>query len=399
MEGSISFIPQIPNDIIFDVLSRLPVKTLVRFCCICKFWQKLITSDHGFIQSQLQNSVKRLTGYENVLLSSCVGDSPQDFTCKEDPNSQPIKFSKKLVTASEKSAGFRLYFKEDKFTMAGCCDGVICFVQFSKHNFNVNLEFMIYLCNPALCQCRALPPGHYQGKFFSWDTIVSFFFDPVIHDYKVVKIIPKFSSFLVEIYSPSSNTWKPLSLKISPCPQHILQRPLVHKGFPYWISQSQQDSSHLVLNVLDITQEKIRRISFPDRVRLQYANLILFQGSLSVFGCNFKHQNELWVMTEDKKGSISWTKQLVVPDISHAYPLSNRTTGITASGRQFISSLGATVHSYDPKNQKLEMHTEMLLDGWRQKYVVADYVASLVSVIPPPVENDFYHGEILAWEK
>lgn len=36
--------PQLPEDIIFDVLSRLPVKTLCRFRCVSKTWRALISS-------------------------------------------------------------------------------------------------------------------------------------------------------------------------------------------------------------------------------------------------------------------------------------------------------------------------------------------------------------------
>ncbi|KAG0531301.1 hypothetical protein BDA96_04G011900 [Sorghum bicolor] len=36
--------PQLPEDIIFDVLSRLPVKTLCRFRCVSKSWRALISS-------------------------------------------------------------------------------------------------------------------------------------------------------------------------------------------------------------------------------------------------------------------------------------------------------------------------------------------------------------------
>ncbi|GJM85107.1 hypothetical protein PR202_ga01530 [Eleusine coracana subsp. coracana] len=44
-------IEELPEDIIFDVLSRLPVKPLCRFGCESKAWRALI-SDPAFAEAQ-----------------------------------------------------------------------------------------------------------------------------------------------------------------------------------------------------------------------------------------------------------------------------------------------------------------------------------------------------------
>ncbi|CAN6482113.1 unnamed protein product [Victoria cruziana] len=49
---SISMISAIPSDILMNILSRLPVKSLLRFRCACKGWRTLIDSD-DFVEAHL----------------------------------------------------------------------------------------------------------------------------------------------------------------------------------------------------------------------------------------------------------------------------------------------------------------------------------------------------------
>ena len=55
-------IKEFPDDIVVDILSRLPVKSLYRFKCLCKFWCNLMSDSH-LVKLQLNHSIKanRLT--------------------------------------------------------------------------------------------------------------------------------------------------------------------------------------------------------------------------------------------------------------------------------------------------------------------------------------------------
>ncbi|CAN6177265.1 unnamed protein product [Urochloa humidicola] len=59
----------LPEDIIFDVLSRLPAKPLCRFRCVSKGWRALI-SDHAFVAAQKSRAAPLLVG---VFRSRCRG--------------------------------------------------------------------------------------------------------------------------------------------------------------------------------------------------------------------------------------------------------------------------------------------------------------------------------------
>ena len=56
--SSIDSLPILPYEIVVDVLSRLPVKSLMRFQCVCKSFKSLIT-DPSFAKKHLHASATR----------------------------------------------------------------------------------------------------------------------------------------------------------------------------------------------------------------------------------------------------------------------------------------------------------------------------------------------------
>ncbi|KAI8561469.1 hypothetical protein RHMOL_Rhmol04G0342200 [Rhododendron molle] len=58
--------PDLPHEVVYDILSRLPVKPLCRFKSVSKSWLALITDPH-FIKSHLHQSMKSNTNQKLIL--------------------------------------------------------------------------------------------------------------------------------------------------------------------------------------------------------------------------------------------------------------------------------------------------------------------------------------------
>ncbi|CAM8918419.1 unnamed protein product [Rhodiola kirilowii] len=59
-------LPELPHDVIVDILSRLPCKSLLKFRCVSKQWNSIIRS-HKFNKLQLSKSISD-TSRQRVLL-------------------------------------------------------------------------------------------------------------------------------------------------------------------------------------------------------------------------------------------------------------------------------------------------------------------------------------------
>ncbi|KAL8482272.1 hypothetical protein ACS0TY_028434 [Phlomoides rotata] len=65
------FFTNLPSEIIIDILSRLPVLTIVRCKCVCKLWLDLLET-HEFIESHLSKSVPGLAVMQSGTISSTL---------------------------------------------------------------------------------------------------------------------------------------------------------------------------------------------------------------------------------------------------------------------------------------------------------------------------------------
>ena len=74
----------LPHDIMFDILTRLPVKSLIRFCLVSKSWYSTITSPI-FITKHLDraNSLSNTNNNKNGYLLSTVQKNKDRSSCEE----------------------------------------------------------------------------------------------------------------------------------------------------------------------------------------------------------------------------------------------------------------------------------------------------------------------------
>ncbi|CAI9109946.1 OLC1v1009889C1 [Oldenlandia corymbosa var. corymbosa] len=162
----------LPEDILLEILSRLPGKALFRCKSVCKLWRALI-SNPSFVLSAAgrERAINGFSPYGMKSMNFCSIDD--DLTVVKLPN----------PTGKVPS-------DYDKFRFLGSCDGLILFYA----------DESIYLWNPLTSCCRELTQlgalaHRLQAPSLCRATLSGFCFDKASNDYKLVVVTPPFSRY------------------------------------------------------------------------------------------------------------------------------------------------------------------------------------------------------------
>ncbi|KAF6159089.1 hypothetical protein GIB67_032706 [Kingdonia uniflora] len=156
----------LPEEIIINILLKLPVKSLLRFRSVCKLWLSLIKSSN-FAQIHLNHAKQN---NKSLVFHSRFGGSPLYST---------TNYETCEVTTLDLPTNSNL--PTDKCVCVGSRDGILCLTS-GKGNYNLP----ICLWNPATRDYLELP---YTAKYDhqNYESHM-FFFDPFVKRYKVVKV-------------------------------------------------------------------------------------------------------------------------------------------------------------------------------------------------------------------
>ncbi|KAM5575209.1 hypothetical protein ABKV19_014246 [Rosa sericea] len=180
----------IVEDVVKQILSTLPPKTLIRFKCVSKRWYALIT-DPRFVAKHLSNSMHNNLSTTSVLLKRSVCKDTREA---EEPEMvfSFLKFRNDIANGGEHAHEEHSYFSEvedveiplktssESLQIVGHCDGVICLVDLTGDE--------VFLWNPAIQESKLLPPNPYLQGYGFYYYAVAFGYDPKSKGYKVVKI-------------------------------------------------------------------------------------------------------------------------------------------------------------------------------------------------------------------
>ncbi|KAI9127143.1 hypothetical protein K1719_001702 [Acacia pycnantha] len=272
--------PYLAEEIITDILKQLPVKSLIRFQCVCKHWKNLIKSP-CFINDHLRYS----TPQNSRLLLECnfPGRPLQlhfiDWEMQIHPIRPPRTFNR----------------------IIGSINGLLCLV-----NDDLKCLYSFFLWNPATREVRQLPmprkhnnPCRYTAGFgYS------------INDYKIVRIYCDHDCAFsgAEVYSLSTGSWKDVDLG-------VLQG--VHitfscfnvsaNGSIFWTGINLDEQENTIVSY-DIEREVFTLIPLSRRL---FTKLAVYDDKPALVTINHKWI-ELWVLEKGIDSSSetwSWIKK------------------------------------------------------------------------------------------
>ncbi|CAK9178693.1 unnamed protein product [Ilex paraguariensis] len=356
--------PKLPEDVVIEILSRLPVKSLLRFKCVCKYWYTL-TKKPSFIRKHLNrenNHARLLVHHYNLDTNTYVAALFPD---------------KKLAgTLSIHEEIDRLHIPMGMETVIGSIDSL-----FFLHN---GLDDNMALWNPATREFRLLPVPHsiFPPYFSTIWHIFGFGLDTLTNNYKFIWIRSfwdeqtdnPYPSYVVALYTLGSDSWRyanPLEL-----PNRTIHNSLCAtyvNGAYYWIS-SKNDENHSVLS-FNMSSEMFREIQGPDHPKKTWGSITLYNECIAMFICQtdvvLQSIIDVWVMEEEG----CWTKLLTV----EPFPEVTRPLGFWKNENLLFESSTSQVVLYDNdtgETTDLGIHG----DGTNSGLSVFSFKESLVSV-------------------
>ncbi|KAG5232053.1 F-box family protein [Salix suchowensis] len=352
----------LPREIAHDILSRLPITSLVQFKCVCRAWRALL-QDPQLVNLYLTFST--LVTDQPCLILHC------DFPIRN--NLYFVDFAAH-EEEKEKVKTIRAPFSSvmPEFEVVGSCNGLLCL---SDSLYNDSL----FIYNPFTGRYKELPKSF---QYPDQEVVLGFGFNAKTKEYKVIRIVyyrnrhggyPRsrraiYSLSEVQVLTLGCPEWRSLG-KVS----YRLRRAsgALVNGRLHWISRPCRNKPARRLVSFDLTDEQFREVPKPDCGGLnRCTDLVALRGCLSAaVYCNYRRL-EIWVMKEyNVKGS--WVKEYnigpylpkglkqkpVRPPKIWKNDSSGRVVGalcVLKNGEILLEYKNRALFSYDPENGKFK---------------------------------------------
>ncbi|KAI8551347.1 hypothetical protein RHMOL_Rhmol06G0179000 [Rhododendron molle] len=289
------------QDLLIDILTRLPAESLVRLTPVSKSWHSLITSPK-FISQHLHLTASNPDN--DRLLVRYRSDKPKQdhYSVVLDGNDS----FRQLKT-------FDYPFDRVGYSVVGSCNGLICLSD-DQYCYRDNM----FLWNPSIRKFFAMP--RYNVTFKSHGPFahcLGFGFDPVTDDFKVVRVVQTGEDCdsippEVEIYTLKTGRWRYISEKALPLMIVERYRQAYVNGAAHWMAFHQGTlltCFHYTILSFNMSDEVFNEILVPDSITHE-GSLVVFKESLSLFqhcvNDNDQHYS-VWMMKEYGVAT-SWAK-------------------------------------------------------------------------------------------
>ncbi|KAM7478473.1 hypothetical protein LguiA_026686 [Lonicera macranthoides] len=320
----------LPASLVANILSRLPVKTLITSTSVNKSWYAFIKNPK-FIH--LKHSIKN--GNQYLLLAP---------TCASTKSCSLIN-EKNYIEESK----FEIPFQSGSIHIYSSCNGLVCL----GDGFPLHLGQDLHLWNPSVKKHKHIQSSCYADLLkdcLKNHGVIGFGFHEDDNDYRIVRIIfraddtANFFGGLapwVEVYRLRSDTWRRVTANV---PRLTDNNSWVFvNGSVYWLEAKRDNSSEWIVS-FDFKNEVFGEFKLPRNFRHgvgKGANVVIleFKGSVSV--CAFELTGDyggsqrcsVWVRRENG-GSISWVEQFKVVLKVLGWPLM-----FTKSGKLILQTL------------------------------------------------------------
>ncbi|CAL5378754.1 unnamed protein product [Camellia sinensis] len=319
-------LPELPPEVITEILSRLPVKPLLQFRCVSKPWRSVIDSPN-FIKMHLNRSIQSRSNL-SLILNEFNAPFPNQL-CSVDFDKLDIAFKLNPPLMFEK--------RLDK--VWNSCNGLLCL------SFG---EGQAILWNPSTRKHLELPVSLTETPVDFRGVLVNLFglgYDSVSDDYKVMRIARindyRFVHYEseVRVYSLKWNSWRKVALRWSVNPKPMLR----------------EDGPHALI-AFDLGAEEYRMVSLPECGAVDfYLKFEVLNGCLCVRHYYLKKGVALWVMKEYGVKE-SWTKLICIEQSNIRFAIYLEPLAYSKNGKKVLFQHDfRSFRWYDLEKKTIEM--------------------------------------------
>ncbi|XP_028768321.1 F-box/kelch-repeat protein At3g06240-like [Neltuma alba] len=297
--------PHLPQEIVANILVRLPVKSLIRFQCVCKYWKDLFKTP-SFIAEHLHHSTQQ----NPLLVFDCYSSKCGSNNDKNNPwhlsslnrEMQVLEFQNPPIV----DPLMRFW------RIVHSSNGLFCLELIMADESD-----SFWLWNPAIRDVRQVPKSlnHYECEDFS----VGFGFSLVVNDYKIVKLfIINLLVFQVEVYALTTGFWRKVKFRNLEGISLMSDSGFTYNGSIFWVGLQVGIDPGLIVS-FDVAMEVFTLIPFPTKslfLESYGITFTMYDNKLALLSSTFIgiHESsfiDLWVIEESTNESRErwiWTK-------------------------------------------------------------------------------------------
>lgn len=301
----------IPEEIIYQILLKLPVKSVVKFSAVCKSWTSMIKSPI-FAQNHLSRTVQ--SNHKNdahLLLLNLLAKKEETFSLRWD--NPTFGEYKKLVHLFPRNT----FPSECVLSVVGTCNGLVCLADLDR-SF---CETSIVIWNPSIRKYVTLPTNPRtlptSPSVCGYWRHFAFGYDSRNNDYKVLRIMEqgywsrRTDPCEFEVWSLTRGSWKIISDAAKNMYVSRTDSPAFVNGALHWVQES-------LIVWFDMASELFGDIVMPELAfREGLCSMSRYGESLALFDLDRRRTDpneftfDMWVMKEYGVAE-SWTKLFTV---------------------------------------------------------------------------------------
>jgi F-box interacting protein len=300
---------QLPPELVWEIMVRLPVKSLLRFRCVCKAWRDRISGDAEFRGAHLRAQTPCLFAWSST----------------EENRRNMVTTSSLYVSESEESAALQntmvLPLEEQRPCFAHCHGLVL-----------MPTETVVRVFNPATrrvltlpCSSNGVAPPTFCFQAFLTHQLFGIGHDPLSNTYKVVRfflstldLLPTDYNFGVDVFTIGiDQQWRQTTAQ-PPYPAHMGRNPAFFKGSLFWtidenrLSKGESAPGFVRFRLED---ESFSVTPPPPRCRgliYETSYLAELRGELSVAHAGAQYDSiEIWMCDQVDTNQPQWNKRYI----------------------------------------------------------------------------------------